>query len=374
MNRHQMTGTDGETDVLLVGDYDYSYPREHEIRDGLTLNGATVHEVTFRDEPLFIGPRKLLFLPYYWLLLSVRIARLALSVDVDGIFLTKFNPTLIPVVWLWSRLLGGVFVYDLFVSLHRTAELHDVNPVFVKTIYLIERLVLSLPDYLLTETDQFAALYAEFYHLPQDRIIPLPVGVDEEWFSPRDGSSTEAFTVVYWGNFLPHHGLDPIVDAAAELEGDNVEFVFLGEGPEHGRIIETAESLGLSNVRFLGRVPMDDLIDWIATADVCLGIFSSDVRAQASITNKVSEGVAMGKPVITMDSPAIRDWFTDRENIWLVPPEDGQALAEAIRTLRDDETLRTRIGDTARARYEEVFSRENLGQIITDSVPLSRYR
>jgi glycosyltransferase involved in cell wall biosynthesis len=367
-----MTSTDGETDVLLVGDYDYSYPREHEIRDGLRLNGATVHEVTFRDEPLFIGPQKLLLLPYYWLVLSVRIARLALSVDVDGIFLTKFNPTLIPIVWFWSRLLGAVFVYDLFVSLHRTAELHAINPVFVKSIYLLERLVLSLPDYLLTETDQFAALYAELYHLPPDRIIPLPVGVDEDWFSPREGSDTEAFTVVYWGNFLPHHGLDPIVKAAAEFEGADVEFVFIGEGPERDRIRAAVESQGLSHVRFLGRVPMGDLVDWIATADVCLGIFSSDIRARASITNKVSEGVAMGKPVITMDSPAIRDWFTDRENIWLVPPEDGEALADAIRTLQEDDALRTRIGESARRRYETVFSPENLGQIISNSVPLSR--
>ena len=366
-----MSSTDSENDVLLVGDYDFSYPRERELRDGLTLNGATVHEVTFRDEPLFIGSRKLLLLPYYWLVLSVRIARLALSVEVNGIFLTKFNPTLIPVVWLWSRLLGAVFVYDLFVSLHRTAQLHDINPLFVKTIYLIERLVLSLPDYLLTETDQFAALYADLYGLPQNRIIPLPVGVDDEWFSPREGSHTEAFTVVYWGNFLPHHGLDPIVEAAAALEGANVEFVFIGEGPEQDRIKTAVESQGLSQIRFLGRVPMDELVDWVATADVCLGIFSSDIRARASITNKVSEGVAMGKPVITMDSPAIRDWFTDRENIWLVPPEDGKALAEAIRTLRDDDALRTRIGENARARYETAFSPENLGQIVSDSVPLS---
>lgn len=367
-----MTSTDGETDVLLVGDYDYSYPREREIRDGLTLNGATVHEIRFRDEPLFIGPRKLLFLPYYWLVLSVRIVRVVLSVDVDAVFLTKFNPTLIPLVWLWSRLFGAVFVYDLFVSLHRTAELHDINPVLVRMIYLIERLVLSLPDYLLTETDQFAALYAELYQVPQERIIPLPVGVDEEWFFPRDGSPNEPFTVVYWGNFLPHHGLDPIVEAAAELKGDNVEFVFLGEGPELDRIRAAVESQDLSHVRFLGRVPMDDLVDWVATADVCLGIFSSDIRARASITNKVSEGVAMGKPVITMESPAIQDWFTHRENIWLVPPENGQALADAIRTLRDDDALRTRIGENARTRYETVFSPENLGQIIAESVPLSQ--
>jgi|AntDeeMetagen134_2_1112570.scaffolds.fasta_scaffold02265_3 glycosyltransferase involved in cell wall biosynthesis len=368
-----MTSTESKTNVLLVGDYDYTYPREHEIHDGLTLNGATVHEIKFRDEPLFIGPKKILLLLYYYLLLSLRIARVSLSTDVDAIVLTKFNPTMIPIVWLWSQLLGAVFVYDLFVSLYRTAELRDINPLLVRTIYYIERLTLSLPDYHLTETEQFADLYAELYNLPRDRIIPLPVGVDEEWFSPRDGRDTEAFTVVYWGNFLPHHGLDPIVEAASELDGTDIEFVFLGEGPEQDRIVAATESLGLSNVRFLGRVPMDDLVDWVAGADVCLGIFSSDIRARASITNKVSEGVAMGKPVVTMDSPAIRDWFTDRDNIFLVPPEDGQALANAIRTFRDDDALRTRMGENARARYEAVFSPENLGQIIAELVPLSHH-
>jgi rhamnosyl/mannosyltransferase len=81
----------------------------------------------------------------------------------------------------------------------------------------------------------------------------------------------------------------------------------------------------------------------------------------------------MGKPVVTMDSPAIRDWFTDRDNIFLVPPEDGQALANAIRTFRDDDALRTRMGENARARYEAVFSPENLGQIIAELVPLSHH-
>lgn len=363
---------DDETNVLLVGDYDYEYPREREIREGLELNGARVHECRFRDEPLFIGVKKILLLPFYYLLLSFRIGQLSLSVDIDAVILTKFNPLLIPITWLWSRFLGSVFVYDLFVSLYRTAELRDINPLLVKIIFYIERATLSLPNYHLTETEQFADLYADVYGIPRDRIVPLPVGVDDRWFKPREVSSKDNFTVLYWGNFLPHHGLDTIVDAVAELDDEEIEFVFLGEGPEKERIQAEAESHDLSNTRFLGRVPMDDLVDWIAAADVCLGIFSSDIRARASITNKVSEGVAMGKPVVTMDSQAIRDWFTDREDIYLVPPEDGVALAAAIRDLRDDSALRKTLGANARTRYEDAFSPENLGRILSESIPLSR--
>jgi glycosyltransferase involved in cell wall biosynthesis len=360
-----------EPEIVLVGDYDYEYPREREIRDGLELNGATVYEVHFRDKPIFIGPRKVLLLPYYYLLLSVRIARLSLSVDVDAVFLTKFNPTMVPVVWFWARLLDAVFVYDLFVSLYRTASLRDINQLLVKVIFIIEWATLSLPDYHLTETGQFADLYTDIYGLDRNRIIPLPVGVDERWFSPRQGPTTDEFTVLYWGNFLPHHGLDHIIEAATNLENEEVQFVFLGDGPEKDRVQSAVSERGLPNVSFYGRVPMEELVDWIATADICLGIFSSDPRARASITNKVSEGVAMGKPVVTMDSPAIRDWFTHGENIYLVPPEDSTALAEAIQALYDNADLRERIGDNARTLYEEAFSPENIGRILDESLPLS---
>lgn len=367
-----MPSNDDETNILLVGDYDYEYPREREIHDGLELNGATVHEVRFTDEPIFIGPKKIFFLPYYYVLLSVRIARLSRSVDLDTLLLTKFNPTLIPVVWFWSRLFDSLLVYDLFVSLYRTAELRDVNPFLVKLIFRIEKLTLSLPDYHLTETNQFADFYADVYDLDRSHIVPLPVGVDERWFTPREKPTTSKFTVAYWGNFLPHHGLDTIVDAASKLDGDKIEFVFIGEGPEKERIQASVDDRNISGVRFEGRVPMEELIEEIAKADICLGIFSSDRRSRASITNKVSEGVAMGRPVVTMDSPAIRDWFTHGENIFLVPPEDDSALADAIRRLQSDDGLRTSIGENARILYENEFSPENLGRIIGESIPLSR--
>jgi len=363
---------DDNINVLLLGDYDYEYPREREICEGLELNGARVHECRFRDEPLFIGVKKLLLLPFYYLLLSVRIWRLSRSVDISAVVLTKFNPLLIPVTWFWSRVLGSIFVYDLFVSLYRTAELRDIHPLLVNIIYYIERVTLFLPNYHLTETEQFADLYAEVYGIRRDRIVPLPVGVDERWFNPREVPSKEDFTVLYWGNFLPHHGVDSIIDAVAELDGEVIEFVLLGEGPEKERIEAEVENRELSSIQFLGRVSMEDLVDWIAAADSCLGIFSSDIRARASITNKVSEGIAMGKPVVTMDSGAIRDWFTDREDIYLVPPEDGSALAAAIRDLRDNPGLRETLGENARKRYEDAFSPENIGRILSESIPLSQ--
>ena len=52
-----------------------------------------------------------------------------------------------------------------------------------------------------------------------------------------------------------------------------------------------------------------------------------------TVQNKIYEGLAMAKPVITGDSPAVRRNLTPGENIWVCRREDPQALAEAIRTL-----------------------------------------
>ena len=363
----------GDANVILVGDYNCEYPRERELKNVFRANGAMIYECRFWGEPLFIGPKKLLLLPYLYLHISYKFFRLVRLVDVDVFVLTKFNPTMIPVVWLWARILGAQLVYDLFVSLDRTAELHGANIIFARGIYYLERFVLKLPDCHLTETDQFASLYADRYGLNRTSIIALPVGVDESLFKPANIPECETFTILYWGNFLPHHGLDTIVAAATALDEEEVEFVLLGTGPEQTRVWNDVRSRNLSNVRFMGRVQMDELVKWIASAQVCLGIFSSDVRAEASITNKVSEGVAMGRCVVTMDSPAVRDWFTDREDIYLIPPEDGAALAEAIRDLRKHDETRRKIARNARRRYEEVFSSKALGEILGERIPLSGY-
>jgi glycosyltransferase involved in cell wall biosynthesis len=362
---------DGRT-VVLLGDYDYEYFREVSLREGLQSQGVTVKECRYRDEPLFIGVRKLLLLPFFYAVVLRRLWQLSREGDIDAILVTKFNVLMLPVAALAAWWLGAILIYDLFVSLYRTGEMRGYAPWKVKLVYWIERLTLRLPAYHLTETAEFARLYTNLYSLPRERIIGLPLGADDTWFHPRDDSPFDSFTVVYWGNFLPHHGLDTVVDAIDRLRGEEIEFVFLGEGPELERIRGRVDALDVSNVDFRGRVPWEELSEAAAGGDVALGIFADDPRSRASITNKVSEGVAAGTAVVTMRSPAIEEWFTDGEDIVLVPSEDPDALAAAIRDLHDDPDSRERIARQGRERYELVFSIEHIGELLIKQVPLSR--
>lgn len=361
-------GEDGRT-VILLGDYDGDYYREVSLRDGLRSQGVRVHECRYRNDPLFTGPKKLALLPVFYLRIwkEFRKIREEAGDDVDAIVLTKFNPLILPIAALLAERLGATLVYDLFVSLSRTVEMHGYADWKATVVYWIEYVSLRLPDHNLTETAAFADLYSDLYDIPREKLLGVPIGADDTWFHPdNDEDPFDQLTVVYWGNFLPHHGLDTVVDAADRLQNENVQFELYGEGPEDERIRRAVENRGLDNVRFHGRVPWEELSVAAAGGDVALGIFADDPRSDASITNKVTEGVASGTAVVTMDASGIREWFEHGEDIYLVPPADSAALADAIRTLRDDPELRERIGAAGRETYEDVFSVERIGKTIVE--------
>ena len=359
--------TDSNRDVVLLGDYDYDYPREKLLRRGFETAGAKIHECRFSETSRFIGVWKLLLLPLFYVRIFRRMNEIDRSaVGIDAIVLTKFNPLLIPIAAYYARRFGCPLVYDLFVSLYRTAEMRDINPLIVRAVAALERITLRLPDYHLVGTNQFIDLYSDMYGIPSDRFVRLPPGADSDWFYPREEiEKRETFTVLYWGNFLPHHGVGTILGAAAELRTEPYEFVFLGSGPETERYQRMADELALSNVRFQGFVPREEQQEWIASSHVCLGIFADDPRSLASITNKVSEAIASKKAVITEESPAIDEYFEHCESIYTVPPEDPVALADAIETLAAERELIEQIESGGYEVYQREFDVDTIGNILS---------
>ncbi len=71
--------------------------------------------------------------------------------------------------------------------------------------------------------------------------------------------------------------------------------------------------------------------------------------------------MAMDKPVITGDSPALRQVFTQKEHIYLVARADGQAIAQAIRVLAQDDDLRNQIASSGNELYNLNYNLDALG-------------
>lgn len=70
----------------------------------------------------------------------------------------------------------------------------------------------------------------------------------------------------------------------------------------------------------------------------------------------VLDAMALGRPVICSDIPAVRDYIADGVTGVLAPPGDAAALRDAIAAVAGDRAYAEALGRAARARYEEQFT------------------
>ncbi len=158
------------------------------------------------------------------------------------------------------------------------------------------------------------------------------------------------FQVCFHGNFIPLQGVEYIVRAAKILEShEEIRIEIIGAGFGYDKIRSLADELKLDNINFVGKLPIEQLPEHLAQADVCLGIFGDTPKTQRVIPNKVYETIATAKPVISANTPAMCELFEDRKNILFCRYADPEDLAAKILELKDDDELRNKI---AQGGYE----------------------
>jgi phosphatidyl-myo-inositol dimannoside synthase len=110
-------------------------------------------------------------------------------------------------------------------------------------------------------------------------------------------------------------------------------------------------------VIFAGPCSDDDLADAYATASVYLGASRLDrgVNAEGFGISFVEAG-ACGIPSVAGDSGGVRSAVRDGETGFVVPPEDVDAVAGALRKLLGDESLRRHMGENARKAVETHYN------------------
>lgn len=347
----------GQLRVCFFGTYRANYVRNQVMINGLRSQGVEVyechatlwHSVADRVEQAGGGwknPRFLGRVLKAYLSLCAKHARVP-EYDVMLIgYPGQFDAYLARLLSWWRR---KPMALDILMSLHLIAEergLTQRSPVTGKLIFYLEKIGLKLPNLLIADTLEYEAYYRGKYRLASDRFTLVPLGIDDRIFRPLPNIEPpkNRFRVIYYGTFIPLHGIETILYAAAELAVDlDVQFDFYGEGQEKPRAETLAKQLKLENVQFHGWIDEARLPEKIAQSHVSLGVFGTTKQSRITIQNKIWESMAMARPVITGDAPTIRRELVDMEEIYLVAREDPSALAQGIRHLKADPTLRERI-------------------------------
>jgi len=223
----------------------------------------------------------------------------------------------------------------------------------------LDRLAMGLADTVLADTRAHAAYFARELAPPDTRIRVLEVGYDDALFTaaPAASAAADPMVVLFYGSYLPLHGVECIVGAAARLrETPGIRFELIGGGQTYAPVERFVREARLGNVDFLPRIPLAELPGRIARASICLGVFGTTAKAARVIPNKVYQCMGMDRAVITGDTPAVRETFHDGVDIVLTAPGDADALAGAITRLALDPMGRERMGRVAGERVRREFS------------------
>ncbi|MFH1755149.1 MAG: glycosyltransferase family 4 protein [Candidatus Latescibacterota bacterium] len=353
--------------VCFFGGYIENYPRSAVLRKGLEKLGVPVSSCRVHHKKRLPARYAALIAAY-----------LRSNRDFSVIYVPEFRHKDVPLAWLIGKLSGKKVVFDPLVSRYDT-KVHDRGDAPERSVQAwhnrnLDRLSLALPDLVLADTQAHADYYISELGASPAKVRILPVGVDEELFKPKaagqgmesnDGHRRAATKVLFFGNYLPLHGVPTIVRAANLLRArQDIEFELLGGGQTFPEVEALVLREQADNIHLLPRIPIESLPDKISSATFCLGIFGQTDKASRVVPNKVYQCMAMAKAVITARSPAMLERFADDDSLCLVPPGDAQALADKIVHLADHAEERERIAARAHQLVHEQYSSEKIAGLL----------
>lgn len=248
------------------------------------------------------------------------------------------------IIWPFAKLRGVPVIWDAFLSIFNTIVedrnlINNLNPIAF-FVYVIELLACCASDLILLDTNAHIDYFCKKYHLSSKKFLRVFVGVENEYFSEvtkvhQVTSPCNSLKILFYGQFIPLHGIEHIISTARILENQNIKFTLIGNGQEKKMIDKMLIHHPLPKLKWVPWVPYESLSKWISEADICLGIFGKSQKASQVIPNKVFQVLTCGKPLITRDSPAIRELITpEMPGICLIPPADPNRLAAAILEMR----------------------------------------
>jgi glycosyltransferase involved in cell wall biosynthesis len=344
--------------VCYFGAFDPQYPRNQIIRAGLAAHGVNVQTVNV-DRRLSTRRKLAPLLRAY--------RQAARATRFDAFIVPEFNHTLVPLAWVLARRRRIPLIFDGLVSMYDAVVIDRGQTRRgawrAGVLYRLDWLAMRLASAVLVDTRQHKAYLSDLLRLSPERLHVVPVGAYEDWFYPRPVRRLDdSLRVQYFGTYIPFHGVEHILEAAALLrDRTDITFQLIGGGQTYAAMRAHAERLALGNVVFIDAVPPPELPARISESDITLGVFGAAEKTGRVVPNKVYQNLAMCKPLITADSAAVRDTFTGGEHLRMVPPADPGALAQAILELAGDGDERERLAAGGYARMGEAFTTQHVG-------------
>ncbi|KKB63840.1 glycosyl transferase family 1 [Robbsia andropogonis] len=236
------------------------------------------------------------------------------------------------------------------------------RPLMMRFLGSVDRIVATSPNYVAT-----SPVLQRF----QEKVDVIPIGIDREAYPVPDTQRLAAWRArfgprffLFVGNLRYYKGLHVLLDA---LIGSSYPVVIVGNGREEAALKAQATRLGLVHVHFIGSI---DEIDKVALLMQCEALlFPSHLRSEA-FGISLLEAAMYGKPMVSCEIGTGTSWVNlANETGRVIPPNNPQALRQAIDWLWLHRTAAAQMGQAAERRYRDHFTAE---QMVSGYVELYR--
>lgn len=199
----------------------------------------------------------------------------------------------------------------------------------------------------------------------RDKVRVIPLGIDERTYPKfgddrvfgRIGINKNEPYFLFIGVLRYYKGIDFLIRAAKHLRAP---VVVAGSGPEGIRLVKLAAETGARKVIFSGQITETEKVALLKHCRAL--VLPSHLRSEAYGMVLV-EASMFGRPLISCEIGTGTSFVNSHEETGLVvPPENPDALLDAMNTLLSNDSLSNQMGAAARLRYVEKFSGEALGR------------
>jgi len=264
------------------------------------------------------------------------------------------------------KLFGVKYIFDhhdvipeLYFSKYERKDL------FYKVQVWLEKATFWCSDVVMSTNNSYREVAITRGRMPSGNVFVVRNGVEREKFKPVPPNSNlkrgKRFLVGYVGNMSTQEGLDILIDVALKLKNDgrnDVQFTCVGGGPGLPELLKLVETKNLGDmVTFTGRIPGEELLEILSTADVCVNPDKPCPMNSMSTMIKIMEYMALGKPIVQFEGTEGR--FSAQEASLYSDGADHVAdFADKIVWLLDHPEERYRMGEFGRKRIEKELAWE----------------
>lgn len=334
-----------DSKILFFGSYNPNYSRNRILVKGLIRNDFKVLNCSRQGS---------LIVRYYKLSLYF----IHHKSEFKNVIVGFTGQTDVILAWFLGKVFSKKIFFDIFTGKYETyvQDRKEIKSFSIKGFiyYLLDYLSIHLCDYLILDTKAHLDYFSKTFFIRKNKGIVIYLGSDYDFFKPVKLKIVN--DVLFYGFFQPLHGTNLIIKAAKLLP--KIKFKFVGHGQDKAGVMQFARKNKLKNVKFVNQLPLNFLANEINNSKIILGIFGKTTKANCVIPNKIYDGLACKKPVITSKTNAVRELLTDKKDCILLDKINAESLKDAIKLLLSNDGLRNTIANNGYKLFKNSLTPE----------------